>query len=130
MHTSLSFVRGLVLAASIAGLAGCGSDPPGLYITMWSNAFSELLVGQEAKLSVQLSQVPTTKVYVDVENSFSDLCTVDPMTIPFQDVAKKDVTVKGLNVGNPTVIFKLRENGTTRSLSFKVVAQPGFDGGV
>lgn len=130
MRSSLKIIQGVTLCALLSGVAGCGSDSPGLYITMWSGAFSSLLVGQEAKLSVQLSQVPTGKVYVDVENSYPDLATVDPMTVAFQDVAKKEVTIKGKNPGKPTLIFKLRENGATRNFSFEVVSQPSFDGGL
>ena len=130
MRNSLKIANGMALALVLSGAVGCGSDEPGLYITMWSGAFSSLVVGQEAKLSVQLSQVPTGKVYVDVENSYPDLATVDPMTIPFQDVAKKDVTVKGNNPGKATLVFKLRENGATRNFSFEVVNQPSFDAGV
>jgi hypothetical protein len=118
----------LVLVGTLA--TGCGEDPPGLYITMWSGAFSSIQVGQEAKHSIQLSQVPVDKVYVDVENTYPDIAFVDPMTLSFKDKASGQVTIKGLKVGKVTLTFKLRENGHTRPFSFEVVDQATTDFGI
>jgi hypothetical protein len=131
---STNMPRCLSLSLVLAGMmatAACGSDPPGLYITMWSNPFSTLQVGQEAKLSIQLSQVPAEKRYVDVENSYKDIASVNPEIVPFKDTAKNEVTIKGLKPGNATLLFKLRDSSNdARKLDFAVVDQSSTDFGV
>jgi hypothetical protein len=106
-----------------AVLAGCGSSGATLYISQWRSAFTELQVGQEAKLTVELSQTPADRIYVDVKNDYPDLAEVDPMTLQFKDVDKREVRIKAKKPGKVKLVFSIRDTTESREFSFTVLGQ-------
>jgi hypothetical protein len=118
-------------------LAGCsGDNKVSTYIKAWSVPIDQITVGQTTPpLPVELSAAPTTdKLYVDVENTHTQLVLVDPMLLTYKvDEVKKTVTLKGVapTPGTTTISVKFTIRGSTesREMEFRVVGSLTPDSG-
>jgi hypothetical protein len=115
----------MLAVALLGGAVGCEEKKPGLYIRDPGNTWNEITVGITLSLEVTLSEAPpaTDKIYVEVENRYTDLASVDPMTLVYKGDAgekAKSVKIKGLKAGSVTLTFTIRGTSQSRIFTFQV----------
>jgi hypothetical protein len=131
-----SGLRVILVALGLgSALTACGSNPVGIYIKVWGNPPAIITVGVSTSVTLTLSEAVKNKTFVDINNPYPELVTVDPSDfLTFKaDEWQKSFTLKGVKEsnGNIALTFTIRDTNPPekRDLNFRVAGPTIPDSG-
>ncbi|MCC6750932.1 MAG: hypothetical protein IT371_24970 [Deltaproteobacteria bacterium] len=110
-------------ALLLAGGWGCGGSKNALYIRPFAQTDVRLQAGQRYALKIVLSEMVETKMFVDIENRYSEFVQFSAQSVaipPGETQAVVEVTGLKPSAQMLEVTFKLRDTSETQVWTVKI----------